>query len=176
MNSLFPGVSFDSFLSVPSLRPRRVSFHERVKVVEIPSANELTRKEKKALWYPEPKEWRKSSNKMKLLLCAIDFEGDYYDEEGRDDLDDLHGCGEPSSLPVMAVLQEQRSQKELGLKVDQEFLARIYAKCSAFSTMQARRRAIQYELEAKEYLAKWTKSSSRRLGRRKMLRMKSGNS
>ena len=168
MNSLFPGVSFDSFLSVPSvsIAPRRVSFYERVKVVEIPSANVLTRKEKKALWYPEPNEWKKT-NKMKLLLCAIDFEDNYYDEEGRDDLDDLDEYGDRSSMPVTAVLEEQRNQRELGMEVDQEFLARIYTKTSAYSVMKARRRAMQDELEAKEYLVKWTKSSSRRFGRKR---------
>lgn len=147
-----------------------MSFYERVKVVEIPSANVLTRKEKKALWYPEPNEW-KQTNKMKLLMCAIDFDDDYFGEEGRDDLDDLDEYGDRSSLPVTAVLEEQRNQRELGLELDHEFLAKVYAKCSAYSVMKARRRALQDELEAKEYLAKFSKSTSRRFGW-KMLGMK----
>jgi hypothetical protein len=168
MASIFSGMSFDSFLSIPSKLSIRknVSFYERVKVVEIPNARLLSTKEKKALWYPEPPESKKS-NKIKQILCAIDFDDNYYDDEGRDDDDDdFDEYGRRRRLPVTAVLEEQRNNREMGMPLDDEFIANIYRRCSAHSIMRARRRAIQDELEAKEYLSKWSRNSSRRLGKK----------
>lgn len=172
MASIFSEMSFDSFLGIPqklSMR-KNVSFFERVKVVEIPNAQRLSKKEKKSLWYPEPAEWNKP-NKLKLLLCAVDFDDDNYDEEGRDDdydFDDYDEHGRRRRLPVTAVLEEQRSKREVGMPLDDELISNIYRRCSAHSIMKARRRAMQDELEAKEYLSKLRKSSSKRFGRKKL--------
>jgi hypothetical protein len=167
MASLFSGMSFDSFLPPPSnlstIKRKHIAFHERVKVVEIPNARSLSKKEKKALWYPEPAEFKKP-NKIKQLLCAIEFEVDSYDKEGRDEEDDFDEYGRRTRLPVAAVLEEQRNQREMGREPDSEFVAKIYKRCSAHSVTRARRRALQDELEAKEYLSKWTRNSSRWLG------------
>jgi hypothetical protein len=169
MDSLFSGMSFDSFLPVQSnvvtvtKERKQVTFHERVKVVEVPNARFLPPKEKKALWYPEPVEYKKS-NKIKQLMCAIDFEADCSNEEGRDEEDDIDENGRRRRLPVVAVLEEQRNQREMGTEPDSHFVAKIYTRCSAHSVTRARRRALQDELEAKEYLSKWTSSSNRRFG------------
>lgn len=136
-------------------------------MVEIPNAESLTKKEKQALWYPEPIE-RKKPNKIKKILCAIDLTDDEYDQEARDDDDDddfFDENGYRRRLPVCAVLEEQRSQRELGLPVNPDFLANIYRKCSAHSVLSSHRRALQVAVEAREYYLEWSKSSSWRMGR-----------
>ncbi|KAG7356062.1 hypothetical protein IV203_000748 [Nitzschia inconspicua] len=166
MASIFPGMSFDSLFTIPQqLNMRRsVSFYERVKVVEIPNAQILSKKEKKELWYPEPAEWKKP-NKVKQILCAIDFDDDCYDEDVRDDDDFFDEYGRPRRLPVAAVLEQQRNHREMGTPLDDELVANIYQRCSAHSIMRARLRAIQDELEAKEYLSNWSRTPSRRFGK-----------
>ena len=168
MSVAFSELSFDSFMTMASKSfeiKKNVSFYERVKVVEIPSASSLSRKERKALWYPEPNEWKKSS-KVKQLLCAIDF--DDFSEEGRDDDEIIDEFGERKRFPVSAVLDEQKSQRELGMKRDDLFIAKIYKKCSANSARRAHLRALHDEIEAREYLSEWIRSStsvSRKKGR-----------
>ena len=67
------------------------------------------------------------------------------DDEGFDD------SRERQRFPVTAVLMEQQSQRELGM-LDEYFIAKVYQHCSAHSIMKAQMRALQHELEAKEYL------------------------
>lgn len=160
--SLFQDLNFESFFSsqprrrtveetsFPIRKRNRVVFSERVKVVEIPSARYLSKKDKKALWYSEPDgRGEQKGSKMRLLLCAM--------EEFRDDSDDMEdddqGFDRPEErrrLPVSAVLVEQRSQRESGIE-DIEFIAKIYKQCSAHSTMKAQIRAMQDEQEVREY-------------------------
>jgi hypothetical protein len=169
MSVAFSELSFDSFLSMASKSfeiKKNVSFYERVKVVEIPSASSLSRKERKALWYPEPNEWTKSS-KVIQLLCALDFND--FTEEGQDDDDEIiNELGERKRFPVSAVLDEQKNQRELGMKRDDLFIANIYKKCSANSARRAQLRALHDEVEAREYLSEWIRAStscSRKKGR-----------
>eukprot|EP00539_Tryblionella_compressa_P005816 CAMPEP_0178754220 /NCGR_PEP_ID=MMETSP0744-20121128/12043_1 /TAXON_ID=913974 /ORGANISM="Nitzschia punctata, Strain CCMP561" /LENGTH=163 /DNA_ID=CAMNT_0020408117 /DNA_START=61 /DNA_END=553 /DNA_ORIENTATION=- len=140
--------SFDSFLSMASKSfeiKKKVAFYERVKVIEIPSARILTRKEKKALWHPEPPEWKKGGSRIRQLMCAIDFDDD--SDEGRDDDEEVDELGNKKRYPVSAVLDEQRNQRELGKEVDDEFIAKMYQRCSAHSLRRAQLRAVQDELD-----------------------------
>ena len=162
-------MSFDSFMSIGSRLPFRekksVTFHQRVKVVEIPSASLLSRKEKKALWYPEPPEpGEEKSSKIRQWLCAKDIL-DKSGEECRDDDNyDFDEFGNKKHFPVTAVLDEQKCQRELGVKVDCEFIAKIYRECSAHSVYRARMRALQDQMDVEEYLSKPSRTSSRRKG------------
>ena len=159
--SVFDDLTLDSFFALspsrtfesiaPTLIKRnRVVFSERVKVIEIPSAKCLTKKDKKALWYADPNETAGGISIMRQLLCVS--------EDDRDDIneyeDDL-GFERPEErrrLPVSAVLVEQRSQRESGVE-DFDFIAKIYKRCSAHSAMKAQIRAMQYEQEAREYVS-----------------------
>jgi hypothetical protein len=139
-----------------------VEFSEWVKVVEIPSARELSRKERKALWYPDPA--GQKMVKIRKLLCVIeDFGGR---EEERQDGDEYEETAERQRLPIAAVLMEQKSQRELGMN-DAEFIAKIYRQCSQQSIVKAQQRAQQDELEAIEYISHKFKSRRRKgiLGR-----------
>lgn len=136
----------------------RVQFSERVIVVEIPSARDLSRKERKALWYPEPADPKVI--RIRSLLCVVDGSEDW--EESRQDEDDYEESRDRQRLPVAAVLMEQRSQRELGMN-DSEFIAKIYRQCSRHSILKARLRAQQDELEAIEYLSR-SFTSRRRKG------------
>jgi hypothetical protein len=147
-----------TFFSLPKSRtfekvapPRRkVLFSERVKVVEIPSAKYLTRKDKKALWYSDPGESLSRISIMRQLLCVSednrDDINDYEDDKGFDDLE------ERRKLPVSAVLVEQKSQRDSGVE-DFDFIAKIYKQCSAHSSMKAQLRAMQHEQEAIECIS-----------------------
>lgn len=126
---------------------RNVVFSERVKVVEIPSARDLSRKERNSLWHPEPADPKTS--KIRKLLCVIE---DFSErDESREDDEGFDDSRERQRFPVTAVLMEQQSQRELGM-LDEYFIAKVYQHCSAHSIMKAQMRALQHELEAKEYL------------------------
>eukprot|EP00531_Pseudo-nitzschia_arenysensis_P013436 CAMPEP_0116127760 /NCGR_PEP_ID=MMETSP0329-20121206/7005_1 /TAXON_ID=697910 /ORGANISM="Pseudo-nitzschia arenysensis, Strain B593" /LENGTH=182 /DNA_ID=CAMNT_0003621867 /DNA_START=58 /DNA_END=606 /DNA_ORIENTATION=+ len=159
--SIFEDLTFGSFFSLtpsrtleriaPPLQQRtRVAFCERVKVVEIPSAQCLTRKDKKALWYSDPRESAGRYSIIQQLLCTIDDNrDDIYEHEGDRGFDQQE---ERRKLPVSAVLAEQKSQREAGVD-DVDFIAKIYKQCSAHATMKAQIRAMQYEQVAKEYVS-----------------------
>ena len=159
--SIFEDLTFGSFFSLtpsrtleriaPPLQQRnRVAFSERVKVVEIPSAQCLTRKDKKALWYSDPRESAGRYSIIQQLLCTIDDNrDDIYEHEGDRGFDQQE---ERRKLPVSAVLAEQKSQREAGVD-DVDFIAKIYKQCSAHATMKAQIRAMQYEQVAKEYVS-----------------------
>lgn len=123
-------------------------FSERVKVVEIPSARYLTKKDRKALWYADPAEsYGKLSIIKRLTSCSMDDTRDEYEGDR-----DVVEAEERRKLPVSAVLVEQNSQRESGIR-DVDFIAKIYMQCSAHSTMKAQMRALQHEQEAKEHLS-----------------------
>lgn len=137
-------------IAPPRSQRKGVVFSERVKVVEIPSAKYLSRKNRKALWYSDPSESIGRISIIQQLLCSA--------EDSRDDTYEYEGdCGfdhpeERRKLPVSAVLVEQKSQRESGIE-DFDFIAKIYKQCSAHSAMKAQIRAMQYEQEAKEYIS-----------------------
>ncbi len=141
-------------------RRRSIVFSERVKVIEIPSARYLTRKERKALWYADPAEsFGKLSLIQRLTQCTT--------EDARDECEGDRAMAEAEErrkLPVSAVLTEQNSQREAGIR-DPDFIAKIYMQCSAHSTMKAQMRAFQHEQEAKESYS----SNSRIKGKPKQL-------
>jgi len=172
---VFPDLNFDSFFTltpnqVPkfkevtsplhfSRREKTVSFSERVKVLEIPSARHLSRKEKQALWYAEPCEETDSTGTaphkgsvMRQLLCVIADNRDDSDEQEDEDEEDqgFYHPEERKKLPVTAVLMEQKSQRESGIE-DEYFIAKVYKQCSTHSTMKAQIRAMQDEQEARDY-------------------------
>jgi hypothetical protein len=154
--------TFDSFFSLASSpvfdralmkHGRNVVFSERVKVVEIPSAKEMSKKERKALWYPEPESVDPKKSKIRKLLCVIDNFDDR--DESRQDEDDYEESGERQRLPVTAVLVEQRSQRELGVS-DTDFIAKIYRQCSSYSIYKANIRALQHEQEIRDYIESYS--------------------
>ena len=153
-------------------RGKSVVFSKRVKVLEIPSARHLTRKEKQALWHSEPCEDNSSNgvkvSKMRQLLCVVpgmvdQRDDDANEQEEDEDVDDqgFYNPEERKQLPVTAVLMEQRSQRESGIK-DENFIAKIYRQCSAHSTMKAQIRAMQDEQEARDYYNIRKESKGRR--------------
>ena len=147
--SLAPGPKSEQFPSPPSSK-KGVFFSERVKVVEIPSAKHLSKKDKRALWYSDPGENVKRISVVRQLLCVIED-----DRDDTNDHEDDQGFEHPEErrrLPVSAVLVEQKSQRESGIE-DFDFIAKIYKQCSAHSTMKAQIRAMQDEEEAREYMS-----------------------
>jgi hypothetical protein len=111
---------------------------------EIPNLRDLPKKEKDALWYPEPVK----QNKHSLLRCLLcDYKPDKRDG-GTLDLDNKNGVG---MLPVSAVLTEQENQREEGSN-DPDTIAKMYRQCSAHSAMRAQMRALQDEMESRDYL------------------------
>ena len=185
--SVFKDLNFESFFSSapsqsrsfeendpPASQGKNVVFSERVKVVEIPSAKYLSKKDKKALWYSEPGEsvGKDKVSVMRQLLCVIE---DHRDDDSNEQEDgDDQGFDHPEErrrLPVSAVLVEQKSQRESGIE-DYEFIAKIYKQCSAHSTMKAQIRAMQDEQEAREYASKTSRvrRNSKKLFRRILVR------
>lgn len=155
---MFEDMNFDSFFSLtpsktlkriapPITQRKRVIFSERVKVVEIPSAKYLTKKDKKALWYSDPGESVSRISMMRQLLCVIEDDRD--DTNDSEDEQGLDHAEERRRLPVSAVLVEQKSQRESGIE-DFDFIAKIYKQCSAHSVMKAQIIAMQHEQEASE--------------------------
>lgn len=186
---VFPDLNFDSFFTfTPNQAPKlkevtsplhlsrwgkTVSFSERVKVLEIPSARQLSRKEKQALWHEEPCEDTDSTGTahkgsvMRQLLCVIADNRDDSDEQDDEDEDDqgFYHSEEKEKLPVTAVLMEQKSQRESGIE-DAYFIAKVYKQCSAHSTMKAQIKAMQDEQEARDYYNISKDSGGRRRSKR----------
>jgi hypothetical protein len=142
-----------------SRRGKNVVFSKRVKVLEIPSARYLSRKEKQARWHAEPCEENSSGGAkgsvMRQLLCVVPGMVDHRDDSNEQEDEDVDDQGfynpeERKQLPVTAVLMEQKSQRESGIE-DENFIAKIYRQCSAHSTMKAQIRAMQDEQEARDY-------------------------
>lgn len=177
-SSLYNTLNFESFFllppdvtekELPRCQDKNVVFYERVKVLEIPSAKYLSIKEKAALWYDysEPEESNPKASVIRKLLCVvIDDHRDEWNEQEDEDDQGFDHPEERKNLPVSVVLMEQKSQRESGMK-DNDFIAKIYRQCSAYSTMKAQIRAMQDEQEAREYASK---DSRGRLRSSKLLR------
>jgi hypothetical protein len=123
-----------------------VVFHHQMEVWEIPSAKELSKKEKEALWYADPSD-RAGRNPLHLLLCRSHAEGENSEEE-EELVDEMR---EPSH-PVSAVLFEQQNQREEGW-YDPEAIAIMYHRCSSYSQVTAQMTAMQDETEIREYIS-----------------------
>jgi hypothetical protein len=147
--------------TITSLPPKAsVEFHHQMEVWEIPSAKELSKKEKEALWYADPTD-RAERNSLHLLLCRSHAEGESSEEE-EELVDEMR---EPSQ-PVSAVLSEQQNQREEGW-YDPEAIAMMYHQFSSHSQKTAQMKAIQDETEIREYIS--TAPSSRRIGQPRSL-------
>jgi hypothetical protein len=143
----------DDIYTKRALPPKpSVAFHHQMEVWEIPSAKELSKKEKGALWYADPSD-RAGRNPLHLLLCRSHAEGENSEEE-EELVDEMR---EPS-LPVSAVLSEQQNQREEGW-FDPEVIAKMYHRCSSYSQMIAQMKAIQDETEIREYISSVTLSA-----------------
>jgi hypothetical protein len=157
------GALVDDDDTIISLPPKpSVVFHNQMEVWEIPSAKELSKKEKEALWYADPSD-RAGRNPLNLLICRSHAEGEYSEEE-EEVVDDMRD----SSLPVSAVLSEQQSQREEGW-YDPEVIAKMYHRCSSKSQRTAQMKAIKDETEIREYISAVTSSSAGSSRRRKSL-------
>lgn len=159
-NAFFASHTSDSFEESihPISQERNVVFSERVKVVEIPSAKHLTQKDKKALWYSEPRESAGKRSRARLLLCAIEDRRDDSSENEHEEDQAFERPEDKRRLPISAVLVEQKHQRESGVE-DSGFIAKIYKQCSAHATMKAQIRAMQDEEEARrEYMATETRA------------------
>ena len=131
-----------------------VVFHHQMEVWEIPSAKELSKKEKEALWYADPSD-RAERNPLHLLLCRSHSHAEGENSEEEEELVDE--MREPTH-PVSAVLLEQQNQREEGL-YDPEAIAIMYHRCSSYSQMTAQMTAIQDETEIREYISSVPSSS-----------------
>lgn len=131
---------------VPSPPPRRaVHFSNRVRVFPVPSRIDLSKKERNALWHPEPKNQNGVLGKMMCGVTSDRVDG------GEINLlaSQSHGSdAEPS--PISVVLQEQRQQQEEGLH-NPESIAKRYHQCSAYSGVRAQLRALEDEVEIRDY-------------------------
>jgi hypothetical protein len=156
-------------------KKKTIVFSKRVQVLEIPSAQSLTNRERKALWYPDPSDGRKS--KLRMILCGMDdilrddeYDDDHYHRNSNDDGSRYDNGGgmyderdeggdyggesgyskmyESRRFPVAAVLAEQNNQRHSGTH-DDEFIAKIYRQCSTDSVMRAQMRALQDQAEAR---------------------------
>ena len=164
--SMTPSRTFKKYAS-PSLKRNRVVFSERVKVLEIPSAKGLTKKDKKSLWYSDPVESVGRRSIMRQLLCVpVEIRDD------ENECEDDRGSTIPEErrkMPVTAVLDEQRYQRESGIE-DSDFIARIYKQCSAHSVMKAQIKAMQHEQEVRENTSLRVKRKSKQILRRILVR------
>jgi hypothetical protein len=137
-------------MSVRGATKLSVAFHDQMEVWEIPSAKELSKKEKEALWYADPSDRdpsdRAGRNPFHLLLCRRPQPDE---GEGEELLDEMR---EPS-LPVSAVLSEQQNQREEGGWYDPEVIAKMYHRCSSYSQMIAQMKGVQDETEIREYIS-----------------------
>jgi hypothetical protein len=125
-----------------------VSFADQVRVDEIPGRDSLSRRQKRALWYPNPTKESMQMNIFQQLLCGHEHNGD---------ADEIHtGYNDKShySFPVEAVLTEQENQRGRGRRVDPEEIAKVYQRCSSYSAIRAQMRAWEVEQDALEYLSK----------------------
>ncbi len=134
---------------------RTVSFSELVRVDHIPSKNELSKKQRKALWYPEP---TKSRGLLKQVMCGS---APVHSDDG----DEVRAMEDRSgrSLPVSAVLAEQESQREGCAPPDPKQIAKVYHRCSSYSTIRAQMRALEVHHDATEYLRQPSKHGRQRI-------------
>lgn len=136
---------------------RTVSFSEQVQIDRIPNIKALSKRQRKALWYPEP---TKSRGIFKQIICAKS-------SEGRGDGDEVKKIDDRSdkSLPISAVLSEQENQREgnIGGAVDDQELAKVYRKCSSYSCIRAHMRALDIQKDATEYLRQPSKHGRQRI-------------
>ena len=125
---------------------RTVSFCEQVRVNEIPNKKSLSRRERNALWYPEPTNGG-VNNLIQQIMCGSGRErnGDGEEIEFGHDID-------ARSFPISAVLMEQETRRDSGQRVDPAEIAKIYHRCSSHSALRAQMRAVEFELDAVEYL------------------------
>ena len=125
-----------------------VSFADKVRVEEIPGRDSLSRRQKRALWYPNPTQASVQMSIFHQLVCG---------HEHNDDADEIYtGYHDKNhySFPVAAVLTEQENQRGRGRKVDPFEIAKVYQRCSSYSTIRAQMRAWEVEQDALEYLSK----------------------
>ena len=134
---------------------RTVSFSEEVQVENIPSKKSLSKRQRKALWYPEP---TKSHGLLQQVICGSIA-------SICDDGDEVRVAEERSgrSLPISAVLAEQESQREGCGAVDPVQIAKVYHRCSSYSTVRAQMRALEIQHETTEYLQKPSKHGKHRI-------------
>lgn len=129
---------------------RTVSFSKRVRIEEIPNTDSFSQKQRKELWYPEPKRPAGRFNILQSLRCLQRDERDDTElrilqrEERKID----------TKLPIDAVLSEQEIQREYGSSYDPTAIAKVYHRCSAYSAVRAQIRALEFELVAQEYQRK----------------------
>ncbi len=131
----------------PRLRfSNAVSFARQVQVDEIPGRDSLSRRQKRALWYPDPmKEGMQLNLLFQQMACG---------SERSDEGDEIYPGHDRSqrSFPVSAVLTEQKSQRGRGRRVDPYEIAKVYQRCSSYSSIRAQMRAWEVEKDAIEYL------------------------
>jgi hypothetical protein len=151
-------------------RAPTVAFAVDVRVWEIPNCWALTKQEKQELWYPEPNRYveqqprkgssldlisrfscreskrRRKGSELSLSPSASFMEDMPQDDDTADILENRH----VSNLPVMAVLNEQQSQREERY-CDPAIISKIYRQCSSHSSYAAQMRALHDELEIRAY-------------------------
>lgn len=130
---------------------RTVSFSNQVRVSEIPNKESLSKRQKQVLWHTEPHRRGYGHFKhLQRILCGSspehNFDGDGINPE-------LQERGPNSILPVSAVLSEQENQRHEGYAANPAAIAKIYRQCSAYSSVRAQMRALEFELDAQEYLS-----------------------
>ena len=141
---------YDKSQSAGNSTKRSVGFKKKAEVFEIPSSSLLTRRERSALWHPEPKRKVHVMNPLKLLNCLGKDEERSADEDERGS-DSALSEHEMRRLPVATVLSAQENQREEGCN-DPEVIAQLYHQCSSQSQMLAQMRAIQDEIDVREYM------------------------
>mmetsp|Transcript_10282 Transcript_10282/g.24687 ORF Transcript_10282/g.24687 Transcript_10282/m.24687 type:complete len:274 (-) Transcript_10282:128-949(-) len=73
----------------PRKQPTKIRFSNRVRVLEIPSHETLTKRERKALWYPDPNDdGSNRKSRLRLVMCGMD--GLLSDKDGHDDFYDRY--------------------------------------------------------------------------------------
>ena len=125
-----------------------VSFSDNVRVDEIPGRDSLSKRQKRALWYPNPTQSSMQMNIFHQLVCG---------HEHNDDADEIYAGPNDKdhhSFPVEAVLTEQENQRGRGRRVDPYEIAKIYQRCSSYSAIRAQMRAWEVEQDVLEYLNK----------------------
>jgi hypothetical protein len=148
-------------------RAPTVAFAIDVSVWEIPNCLDLNQKEKEELWYPEPTRnvqqarkgtsldlisrlsCRESKRRRKDSELLLSPSASFIEDLPQDDTDILENrC--ISNLPVMAVLNEQQSQREERF-CDPAIISKIYRQCSSHSAYAAQMKALHDELEIRQY-------------------------
>lgn len=169
---------------------RKVKFDKRLEIWNIEKASEMSRKQKNALWYPDPGDnsgSRSRKNRLRLLMCQShthDSDKDTtFESESRSDEDSYTYMSRRSTsdeneeaqsrrlrFPVAAVLEEQQNQREAGTN-DPERISKMYKHCSSHSQILAQIRAAQDEADIQDYVSK---DSSRKKPLAGLFRRKKG--